>query len=193
MKDYAPIDVWKLTRDGFQARAGVHRPHIAEISPMQYAHLSGRARREYDVKRSREWQASGDCAADYARQCFEAWEADPTILKSAEISSDAKTAIFHERSRREQAATDARFEELRRDNEIRSIDEVEVGDRVYWLFGRYVRVTKKFKASFRGVDDRGEEIKCAIRACHWLHYTELKAAAEQGRTTVRPERKAVDG
>lgn len=180
------LPVWQTGRDHFQSRAGVHRPWIAEISPMQYAGLSKRGKVEYDAKRSREWQASADCAAEYAAACFAAWETDASIYTDPRIHPDAKTAIFHERLRREKAAADARFKALQDGNAIRSADEIQIGDRVYWLLGgRYITVTKKSKASIRAVDDTGEEHKAAIRACQWLHYNELRKAADEGRTTVR--------
>lgn len=181
--------VWKMGRGRFQALEGVHRPHVMEISTVQYGRMSKSARKAYDAKRSAEWDASAECAAKYARLCFEAYEADPEILKSPDLHPEAKSAIWAEKLRRKKAEVEERLKALREQNQIQSADELEVGDRVYWLLaGRYVRVVKKAKASFRGVDDDGHETKVAVRACHWLHYNELKEAAEQGRTTIRPER-----
>lgn len=181
-----PRPVWQMSRDGYQACMGVHRPYIAEISPMQYAGLSKRGRAEYDAKRSQEWAASAECAAEYARACFEACEADPSIYQDPAIHPEAKSAIFHERERREKAAAKARFDVLSAENRVEPAD-VQVGDRVYWLLGgRYLTVTKKSKASLRGVCERGEEYKAAIRACQWLHYNELQEAAKAGKTTIKP-------
>lgn len=183
-----PRPVWQLSRDAYQAHKGVHRPWIAEISPMQYAGLSKRARQEYDAKRSREWDASAACAQAYADACFAAYENDLRILEHPEIHPDAKTAIFFAVKRRTEALDRARFDALSRENAVEPAD-VQLGDRVFWLLGgRYLTVTKKSKASLRGVCERGEEFKAAIRACQWLHYNELQEAAKAGKTTIKPRR-----
>lgn len=181
-----PPPIWQQGRGFYQARAGVHRPWICEIAPSQYASLSKRQRAEYDAKRSREWAASAECAEEYAQACLAAYDADPEILRDPEIHPDASDAIFWARRRREEAATKARFDVLSAENRVEPAD-VQVGDRVFWLLGgRYLTVTKKSKASLRGVCERGEEHKAAIRACQWLHYNELQEAAKAGKTTIKP-------
>lgn len=191
-EEVTPIEnetpVWRMSRDGWQAKQGVHRPWICEISPMQYAHLSKRGKAEYDAKRAREWQASADCAQAYSDACFAAYQADLRVLNDPEIHPDAKSAIFYAVKRQEEQAQRARFDALQRENTIASTAEVEIGDRVYWLLGsRYVTITKKSKVSLRGTDERGE-YKVAVRACQWLHYGELQEAAREGKTTVKPQR-----
>jgi hypothetical protein len=169
--------VWKLSRDGWQARQGVHRPFIAEISPMQYAHLSKRGKSEYSAKRAREWDASDACGRAYAAACVEAVDANPAVLLDPELHPDARAAIRTERLRRSEAEALARFEALHSKNAIEP-GKVQVGDRVWWLLGsRYLKVTKVSKASVRGLDEKGEDHKAAIRACLWLRYDDLKAQA----------------
>lgn len=181
--------VWKMSAARFQALAGVHQPFIMEVSHLQLSRMGKRARKEYDEKRAREWQASADCKAEYARRCFEAYMAEPELLKSPELHRDAKDAIYGAIRRSEKAELDARFEELRAQNQIRSAEELRVNDRVFTIMGgEYVTVTKLFKASLRGVTERGEERKLKIGYCSWLSYRDLEQAAKDGKTTIRPER-----
>lgn len=182
---------WTIGRDAYQARLGVTRPHIAEISPVQYALMSKRARKVYDAKRHAEWDASAECANQYARECVEAFIADPAILDRSELHREARTAIIQAQLRSNEADAAARFEALRVDNAIESGADVAKGDRFFWLLGgRYLTATKSLRASVVGTDEGGREFKCQARACQWLKYDDLKAAAAEGLTSVRPARLA---
>jgi hypothetical protein len=57
-REVANTRPWCMTASQYQAAMGIKQPHIAEISPMQYAGLSRRGKAQYDAKRSAEWDAS---------------------------------------------------------------------------------------------------------------------------------------
>lgn len=176
-----PTEVWKIGRDAFQARMGVHRPWIAEISPAQYAGMSKRAKAAYDTKREREWEASANCAQAYEQLCFAAFEADNGILTHADLHPDAKRAIMTEINRRTKEDAQARFRRAQVWNTLEVINQVKPGDRIYTLlYGRYVTVVKTFKASVRVRDDVGDEFTVHIGACQRYHYNELKALFDKG-------------
>lgn len=169
------VPVWQKTRDRYQSERGVHRPHIAEISPMQMGMMSQRAKEAYQKKRSAEWAASEKCATEFAQACFEAYLADPTILRSPRISEDARKQISFALRRSEQAEREARAAAAHRENRLSSKDQVSVGDRVWALLGGcYITVEKVFSASVRGRDDQGRSRKVAIKALMRLSYQDLQ-------------------
>lgn len=175
------IPVWQKSRDAFQASTGVKRPYIAEISNMQYSGLSKRGKVAYDAKRSEEWQASADCANDYAAQCFAAYLADPSILTHAALDRDARDAIRFERLHADKVSAKAKLDATSATNAI-AIDDVKEGDRVFWILGgSYGHVTKKNRLSLVLRLERGIETKAALRACTWLHYNELVLASAAGK------------
>lgn len=186
--DDKPLEVWKIGRDLYQARLGIKRPHIGEISGVQYGLMSKRAKKAYDAKRHAEWEASGACATQYAKEVFEAFLDDPGILEHPELHREARTAIISAKIRFAEADKEARLEALRDDNRIETAEEVRAGDRLWWLLGgRYLKVTKVLKISLRGIDeDAGTEHLAKIGACIWLKSNDLNEAAEAGKTSVRP-------
>lgn len=182
----------ETTRAQWKAFRGVHTPHIGEVSGVQLARMSGAARRRYDATRAAEWQASADAGAEYARACIEAYDADPTVLDRA--TQDAREAIHNEIARREAAARVERIKALSVEND--DLASMREGDRVWWLVGgRFVRVVRVLRVSLRVALD-GErsvggmrEILVSRRECRWLHYNDLVAAADAGRTIA--EQRAV--
>jgi hypothetical protein len=180
MSEETTVPVWQQSRDAFQAAAGVKRPYIAEISNMQYSGLSKRGKVAYDAKRSEEWQASADCANDYAAQCFAAYLADPSILEHSALARDARDAIRLGRQRADEAIAKAKLDATSATNAI-AIDDVKVGDRVFSILGGYGRVTKKNRLSLGLRLESGFETKAPILACAWLHYRELVLASAAGK------------
>lgn len=174
----AATPVWQMSRGAYQARAGVKQPWIGEISGVQLGRMSKRARAQYEAKRSAEWGASHECGLAFARECFEAYVADQTILDHEAISTDARNAILSAKLRWEEAERAERERRAVEVNRISDASEVLVGARVFCILGReYLRVTKVFKASLRGIGERdGRERKVPAKACQWLSHDDLKAS-----------------
>ena len=166
-----------MSRAAYQARLGVKQPWIGEISGVQLGRMSKRARAQYDARRSAEWGASHECGLAFARECFEAYVADQTILDHESISTDARNAILSAKLRWEEADRAERERRAVEANRISDASEVCVGARVFCIIGReYLRVTKVFKASLRGIGERGGcERKVPAKACQWLSHEDMKA------------------
>lgn len=173
--------VWELSASMYQARAGVHAPHIGEISPTQYNRLSGRSRRAYDAKRSQEWQASADCKGQWRRLVVEAHERGEFHYSDSGVHREAKSAVLGAQIERNKQVAAERFVQARKDNQITGPDDVEIGQRVHSLMVGYGVVIKKNRKSCRLQCNFawGEsEVKCSYRELEYLHYNELKAKVE---------------
>jgi hypothetical protein len=172
-RDESATPTWQMGRDRYQALRGVKRPHIAEISPVQYALMGKRAKAAYDVKRHAEWQASADCAAEYARECVEAFIADPSILDSASLHYEAREQIQANAQRVAKQEREQSLAAAHQSNRLSAGDVVSPGDRLWSLLhGRYVVVAKASKLSFRTTDG----VKVNVGACLRLKHDDLVAA-----------------
>lgn len=172
------MEAWQMTRAQWKARAGVHTPHIGEVSTVQLGRMSRAARTRYDNERRAEWQASADASNEYARRCVEAYDADASVIERA--SDDARSAILGELARRQKEARAERLQALAKQNV--DVAAAKPGDRVWWVLGgRYVRVVAALRVSLRiTVGDR--QIRVNRGECQWLCYNDLVAAEAAGRT-----------
>ena len=140
---------WAVSAAAWQHAQGIHQPHIGEISPVQYARLSGRSRRSYDAERHAEWDASANVKREYARLVLEAHDAGTFALGDTDVHPDAERAVRAAHRARVQAEQAARWEQAQADNQL-SIAEISVGDRVWVVMGgHYGTVTKVSKKSIR--------------------------------------------
>jgi hypothetical protein len=173
---------WTITPDRYQHLIGVKQPWLAEISPMQYGLLGKRQKEAYDKKRAAEWEASGAAKDEWRGKVISAWDAGIIDSHSPELHPEAKTAITMEKIHRGKAAKEANLQAAQRTNEITSVDQVEVGDRVFDLMsGKYGKVTKKNKTSVVFEQEAGGynpgPRKVDARGLRWKSYTDLQAEA----------------
>ena len=190
--DLVNLPVWQKNRTMYQSHMGVERPHIMEISPMQYGLLSKAARVRYDANRDAAWAASTACAKTYEEACAAAYLADPAILNDPKITKDAKDAIYWARTQATKDAEQARIALINKTNRILPTDDVQVGDRVFSLmWNGYGVVEKKTKASFSLRTEDGSLMSTKILACQWLHYDDVKKAAALGLTSAHPRNSGV--
>ena len=188
------VPAWEIGPDEYQRRAGVYQPHIAEISPYQYARMSKRQQKAYDEKRSKEWDASRRIKEEWRDQVAGAYERGEIDLKTPGLHREAEDVILHVEIEKEKAAKEAALSKAVEENEIKSLDEISLGDRVFAVgFGRHITIKKINKKSVWGVDDQGEKIfvKTGRRftGLQWKHYNAVKEAAETGES-VKPVRRS---
>ena len=182
------LEPWQMTPSQYQARKGVHQPWIAEISPFQHAGMSKRQKRTYDTKRAAEWQASADVKTKWQQEVLEAYERGEFTLDDIPFESEAHTAIWYVLEDRRKAQVEQALNDAQRLSIIHSVNDLEIGDRVYDLMcGMYGTVTRKHKVSVRVKFSNGWEFKENVKALQWLHYNELKQAVENG-DPIRPAR-----
>lgn len=173
---------WKYSPTQYQAILGVHQPHIAEISPMQYASLSKRGRAQYDAKRTQEWDASFACKEAWRTAVIAAHDAGRFDPAGSEVSEHARTAVWAEGKRREEVVKACHMEDARQRNRITSADQISVGDRVYSLMCRkYGTIVKKSAKSVRLQLDNPPAwmtgtVKENIGALQWLAHDDLQTA-----------------
>lgn len=88
------LKVWQIESRAFRSIMGIEQPHIGEISGLQYARMSDRAKRAYDEKRQREWSASAAGAERWQRM-VEALALAGDITPTTEgISPEARSVVL---------------------------------------------------------------------------------------------------
>lgn len=146
--------------------------------------MSNRARAGYDRERAAAWDASAQCAIDYARECVAAYDAGDlgeAGWTGPLVTSDARAAIFGAIQERDKAAKAERLRTAEACNVV-DIADVQVGDEVlHGIYGRYVRMLRKNKVSLV-VDVDGTAWPVKVQLCRWLGSEEIRAAAEAGIT-----------
>lgn len=176
-----PKKPWEMDSSAYLTSLGVHVPWIAEISPWQYAHLSKRQQERYDVKRAAEWDAAARARQEWRRLIEEAYERGEITKDTPGLHPEARDVIIFYKQEKEKRAKEKAMEEAVKENRIKSIGELEIGDEVYDLMlGRYVKVVKKFKTSVRVITRDGKEFTVPVMELQWKHYNELKEAVEKG-------------
>lgn len=142
-RDEAVAEPWRYTASQYQAAMGVKQPHVAEISPYQFARLSGRQRARYEATHGAEWQASADCKRDWRAAVVAAFEAGTIDQQTPGLSADARAAIAGAVLDRRDARKKVIQGEHHRAAKYATVDELAIGDRVYCLMaGRYGTVVK---------------------------------------------------
>jgi hypothetical protein len=177
---------WKMSASAYQSKIGVHAPWIGEISPMQYAGLSKQGKAEYDAKRSREWEASAEAKREWRDLVMAAFERGEITLETPGLHPDAKSSVFHGLAERRKAQEKLTMDQATEENRIHSVDELEVGDRVFDIMGNiYGTVSKKFKTSVRLDTERWGPLTVPARRLEWLSHDDLERALKDGRP-IRP-------
>ena len=175
---------WQYGPRAWQAAHNVHAPWIAEISPWQYANMSTRQKRAYDAKRDREWTASGECKAEWARAVIEAFDAGYCDLRSPDLHPDAQSTIIHELIRRKKMLREDALQQALDDNKILPGTLLEPGTRVFSLMSSsYIIITKADRRgmSVRAVYEnppawaKGREMKYQVGALQWKSYNDVVA------------------
>lgn len=142
---------WTITPSRYLFLLGVHEPWIAEISPMQYAHMGKQQKAAYDAKRSKEWAESGKAKDQWRNLVLKAFADGRFTLEDPETTREARDVVTHGQIAAKMAAqkadADKRNAELERGNAITSADQVKAGDRVFVVlsasYGDVIKVSKK--------------------------------------------------
>lgn len=141
---------WAMNAREYQRIMGVHEPWIAEISPAQYAGMSKREKKWYDEKRAKEWKASADIKAEWREKVTEAYKKGVIDLNAPNLSEDAKSVIIHYDIEQDRVEFETILNEVRKQSTIRSMDEITVGDSVFFIMTRnYHTVVKKHKKTVK--------------------------------------------
>ena len=185
--------VWQMDERRYQSLMGVHQPWIAEISPAQYAGMSGRAQREYSKRRDAEWQASYDIKQEWYEKVTQAYVLGKFKLEDPGVSEAAKTAVWrYERDLKEEREKVAHDQAVK-ENRIISVLDLEIGDRVHCIMYReYGTVIKKFKKSIRVRWEKpltGGATETTLEAGYfqWWDYNDMVERVKQG-LPIRPVR-----
>lgn len=100
----ASTPAWTISCAAWKYANGYPDPHVCEISPMQYAHLSKRAKAQYDEKRRQEWDASAAGSAAYAALVLKAHADGLLDHRDNTIHRDARGVVAAELIRRDEKA-----------------------------------------------------------------------------------------
>jgi hypothetical protein len=107
--------IYEVTSGQYRSIMGIHQPWIGEISPVQYARMSDRAKRAYDEKRHREWSASAEGAAQWQRMVEALALAGEIDTKTPGMFDETRGIVaLIGRRRAEQEAEAAKVERERR-------------------------------------------------------------------------------
>jgi hypothetical protein len=149
---------WTMDEQLYQIRMGVPQPHIMEISPHQYARMSGAAKRRYDAKRREEWDASSACKMQWHERVMAAFDAGTFTLETEGVHRSAVDAVKAELRRRDEEGLEERRKAAHAGNRVLTMEQLHVGDRVFSIMaGRYCTVTKLYRKSLHVKDDSGME------------------------------------
>jgi hypothetical protein len=139
---------WTITPERYQHLMGVKQPWIAEISPWQYSNMGKRQKAAYDKKREEEWGASIDVKREWRDKVIAAYTEGKITKNDPSLDKEARDAIRHFEHYQEKQRQEEVKKQAHRSNQITSLDEVKVGDRVFEIMtGRYGTITKKNRLS----------------------------------------------
>jgi hypothetical protein len=170
---------WTMSASAYLAAIGVHEPWIAEISPWQYSTMSKAGKARYDKQRREEWVASGEAKGQWLSLCMAAYDAGTITLDSPDLHEEAKDRIKGQLLKRRKEQAEAQHQERLRQNRITSLDDVNVGDRVFDIMVRgYGRITRKYKTSVhleleRPIYEGRTTIKSGLGQFQWLAYNDV--------------------
>lgn len=176
---------WETTPQAWQRVRGVHAPWIAEISPAQFAGMSGRRKLAYQGQRSEEWAASAACKDEWKTILLLARKAGLFDRNQAGVSEAAFHADIHAEIEEEKQAGEARFLALEAQNDASGC---QVGD-VVFDFIAYGVVVKASAKSVRidrpGGQSFNKGVHATRKSLRWLHYSDVKNQAATGQTELR--------
>lgn len=134
---------WQFSAAAYQAALGVHQPWIAEISPMQYAHMGKAQKAAYDKRRAGEWEASAAVKGEWRAAVVAAWREGRFDPQDAEVHPDAAQEVRWVQHADAKAAAAQERAGKDRANEITDAKQVKVGDQVWLVIQRaYAEVIK---------------------------------------------------
>lgn len=143
---------------------GVHQPHLAEISPMQYGLLGKTARARYDRKRAAEWAAWS--AASQAYDAAVIAEHYAGLLVVAKATPDALEVLRCEVSRCRKAEEQRLADEkqvVREEAERVTAETLKPGDRVRHMGREYIVAKVNRKTAGIRRDDGGRVYTAPIQ------------------------------
>ena len=189
----ARAEPWKYSASHYQAAIGVKQPWIAEVSPMQMGLMSKRQKAEYQKKRSEEWDASAKAKQEWADKIWQAYksgkitEKDLTGGSSGLFEMSARDVVTSRKIAEDQVKKQQIIKQAQEKNKIQSVQDVEVGDRVYdMIYRSYGTVVKKNQKSLRVMDEKGDEYNLDIgMRTQWRSLKDLEPIALNGEE-VRP-------
>lgn len=148
-KDEVNAKPWEFSGSQYQIAHGVPQPFIGEISPMQFSRMGKQQKAAYEKKRREEWQASADIKKEWADKVEQAYKDGKISRDTPGLSKDARDVIIRSdinRKEREKAqALDAALQK----NNIDSMNDFKIGDRVHTPLYGYGRVLKKNKKTVK--------------------------------------------
>lgn len=167
--------LWTKTPSTYLREKNIYEPWMGEISETQMARMSKRQRKSYLAKRGGEWDAAKQGKNEWGDQVYEAYKRGEFDLDNPESSFEARDVVRKRiKLDQESAVSDA----WTGSNNIQSVEELNVGDRVFDVMRRdYATVTKKYKNSVRvKFDDLPTESTVNVRQLKRQSFDDLKAS-----------------
>lgn len=172
--------IWEISPSQYLAATGVKQPWIMEISELQYARMSQRAKDEYDKKRRGEWQASADAAEQWRQLVIRAYAEGLVTPKTPGVSREARDVMWSVEVARGEAQ---RAAERQRVSETNSVEGVPEGTIIYdRMWRRYARLLKRLKAG--GLKVEYAEGNTAKKAEHFFNILSDEDVTEEGLTSA---------
>jgi ParB family chromosome partitioning protein len=171
--------VWEVGRDEYTGAVGGPPVGIfLDCSPSQFAGMSKRAQNAYLARNNEKREKRSSAATSWSAMVVEAYDNGLFDLDTEDAHQDAKDQVRRTLSARREVAIQKRISEL--SAPFQSLDEVEVGDVIYWYAGAlgYGRVLRKYKHSIRihfFADDKEATVKWS--GCARMHHREAEAIA----------------
>ena len=150
----------------YLSQQSIHEPWIGEIAPSQYAGMSQRQKDAYDKKRSDQWNTASQGRQEWASKLMEAYDTKQISLSTPGIHPAAVSAIKQELIARDERATKAAIDSALEDNRIKSISDLNKGDKVYSILYRRAGMVEKVNPKSAridfGIDAQGKPFKTSM-------------------------------
>ena len=196
-KDDVNAEPWKFTAEQYQVAHGVKQPWIAEIAPARMAEQSKSEKSRYFKERAKEWDASAAIKAEWGGKVWDAYKKGK--ITDADIQDDsgnrgtfgdlsAKRLVYSRKNSEKKASFDADFLKAREINSLKTLDDIDVGSRVFDIIQRkYLEVTKKFKTKVMAIDEEGVDHSVQTGRLQWKSNDDLISAVKNGESP-KPEK-----
>jgi hypothetical protein len=166
---------WEMSSSQWLSVNKIHEPWIGEISPMQYSKLSNRAKKEYDIKRNKEWALANKGKEDWRNEIYLAYKSGKFKLEDKGLNPEVINAVKQKESSEMQEKKQQSFEDAVKNNKISNVSEVKMGDRVFHIIYRQYGVINKIgKNTVSLVLSNGDKMKVKPSLLNRYSYSDLQ-------------------
>src|SRR4030066_614639 len=166
---------WEMSSSQWLSVNKIPEPWVGEISPMQYSKLNNRAKKEYDIKRNREWALASKGKEDWRNKIYSAYKSGKFKLEDKGLNLEVINAVKQKSSEVQEKKQQQSFEEAEKSNKISDVSEVKMGDKVFHIiYRKYGVINKIGKNTVSLVLSNGDTIRVKPSLLNRYSYSDLQ-------------------